>query len=443
MNRLSLPVISLLCLGSLGVACQVDTDDPSTSPMQRYEPIGQAIPSDDPVPDAGPVRIPDADVTLNPTDPRPHLELKFTEIPQDSALLRMTDLAFLPDDSGELIVVDKDGEVVHMRMTDDGAETLGRFVVEDTYTRDDSGLVSVAFDPDFAENRFFYLGVTISKETNVIRRYELLADDYEATAASETLVIEVTGEDAPRAWHNVGSIGFTEEGYMWAIFGDKVLDDVAQDPMSLLGKVLRIIPEHDEDGGFSVPDDNPFNDGSGHPAVYALGLRSPWKAAYKDGVLFIGDIGLDTFEEVNRLSAPGENFGWPVHEGPCTEDCAQMSDPWVYYGRGSSAPFVQDDERATSARLRSVWVAGIYEPREADRYQGLLTDQVLLGDTFSGFVRARPMDGSTPSVHVGHLWLPTAMAQGPDDYVYAVGLGTWPVDAPMRLSPIYRAELVR
>ena len=66
---------------------------------------------------------------------------------------------------------------------------------------------------------------------------------------------------------------------------------------------------------------------------------------------------------------------------------------------------------------------------------------IVFGDTFSGFVRASHIDGDGESVHVGHLWLATAMAQGPDGYVYATGLGTWPMDALMRLAPIYRVEL--
>ena len=54
---------------------------------------------------------------------------------------------------------------------------------------------------------------------------------------------------------------------------------------------------------------------------------------------------------------------------------------------------------------------------------------------------ARPIDGSTNSYPVGHVTYLTGMAQAPDGYVYATALGTWPVDAPMTASPIYRIVL--
>ena len=59
-------------------------------------------------------------------------------------------------------------------------------------------------------------------ETNVIRRYRFDATDYTGIAQSGVEVIRARGEEARRSWHNVGSIGFTERGYLWALFGDNV-----------------------------------------------------------------------------------------------------------------------------------------------------------------------------------------------------------------------------
>jgi glucose/arabinose dehydrogenase len=415
-----------------------DSDLPDTGP---FEPIGRIVNDATVTVDGAQPGDADPATGVDEGVDAPTLRLKFVPIVQDSSALRFTDLAFIPDSNGQFIAVDKDGDVFHMQLTDDGARTLGRFNIEDTYTVEDSGLISVTIDPRYADNGFFYLGLSISRETNVIRRYRLLAGDYPATYASQTPVIEVTGEGSRRPWHNVGSIGFTDDGYLWALFGDKVLDDEAQNPASPLGKLLRIIPSHEDEGGYRSPVDNPYNDGSGHPAVYALGLRSPWKGTYHDGRWFISDVGLETYEEVNLLEGPAQNFGWPLHEGPCAEMCGTSTPPWIAYGRGSSAPFVRADLEATAARKRSAWVGVVYKPNDADPYRGLWNDTLVFGDMFSGFVRARPVNGETASVHVGHLWLATSMAQGPDGYVYATGLGTWPTDAPMRLAPIYRVEL--
>ena len=58
-----------------------------------------------------------------------------------------------------------------------------------------------------------------------------------------------------------------------------------------------------------------------------------------------------------------------------------------------------------------------------------MDDTLLFGDAFSGFVRARGVDDDA-SVHVGHVWGATGMAEGPDGYLYVTALGTWPIDAP-------------
>ena len=124
-------------------------------------------------------------------------------------------------------------------------------------------------------------------------------------------------------------------------------------------------------------------------------------------------------------------------------DCADTIGPWVHYGRGSRDAFVRADADATSARWRSVWVGLAYRPMDGvpDPYRRRWTDVLVFGDTFSGFVRARNLDGLQPSYHAGHVAHITAMAQGHDGYVYATGLGTWPIDAPMTFSPIYRVVL--
>ena len=171
-------------------------------------------------------------------------------------------------------------------------------------------------------------------------------------------------------------------------------------------------------------------------------MRSPGKV-FTRMVNGFGDIGLDSYEEVNQIVLPGDNFGWPDSEGPCEADCEGMIDPWVYYGRSSRHPFVVDDDDASSSRLRSVWVGPIYSPipNTPDPYRGRWKNVLVFGDAFSGFVRARPIDGSTNSYPVGHVTYLTGMAQAPMVMCTPRLSGTWPVDAPMTASPIYRIVL--
>ena len=92
------------------------------------------------------------------------------------------------------------------------------------------------------------------------------------------------------------------------------------------GKILRIDPET----GKGVPG-NPFfentNPGSIRSKVWALGLRNPFRMSLKPervalnpadanpGVLYLGDVGWQTYEEIDVVNKPGMNFGWPFYEG--------------------------------------------------------------------------------------------------------------------------------
>ena len=171
----------------------------------------------------------------------PRLSLDFNEIEHDAGALRLTDIVFIPN-SDELFVVDKDGAVIHMRLDANQARRLGEFVIEDTWTDSDAGLISIALDPDYASNQFIYVGLSIDMETNVIRRYRFDATDYTGIAQSGVEVIRARGEGARRSWHNVGSIGFTERGYLWALFGDKVRQEQAQDLSSLFSPSFASFP---------------------------------------------------------------------------------------------------------------------------------------------------------------------------------------------------------
>ncbi|MCA9526372.1 MAG: PQQ-dependent sugar dehydrogenase [Myxococcales bacterium] len=411
-------------------------DDGGGDAAGPFRPIGQT--------DAGATTDARVDGADEGTSALP-LRLRLVPIEQDSGALRITDITFAPGGDSRFLVTDKDGEVILMQLEVGRARRLGGFQVPGTWIDSDAGLIAAAFDPDFAENGFFYLGLSTSQETNVIRRYTLDPDDFAASLASEVEIISITGPRSPRSWHNVGSIGFTDEGYLWALFGDKVLDEPALDVQSPLGSLVRIIPDRrpfPTEGGYTVPDDNPYADGSGHPAVYAKGFRSPWKGHYVDGRWFTSDVGLDTFEEVNLIDRPGLSFGWPAVEGPCEGDaCMGYAPPFVSWGRSGSHPFVREDPEATASRLRSAWVGWQYRPNDLDPYGGRWDDVITFGDAFVGYIRAQRTDGQGSSWHVAHHTFVTGWSQGPDGFVYVTALGTWPVDAPVAPSPIMRAVL--
>jgi len=374
-----------------------------------------------------------------PVIPPGALQVRLEQVPYETTLDYVTDLAFTPDASGEFLAIDLYGKFEHARLDADGAVSLMSGKFDDVYAEFDAGQLGVAIDPDFAENGFFYIATNLAKNHVQLRRYTLVRDSFAQTHDSEVVILELRVASSPR-WHNITSLGFDEEGVMWVLVGDKGLFDPAQDESDLLGSLIRILPSKvDGVGGYATPEGGPAYSPTSDPAVYAIGIRSPWKGRYHEGRWFFGDVGLDDVEEVNVIGAPGQNFGWPVVEGPCAEDirgtepdCSLYDDPWVYYGRSSSEQFVRDDLRASATNKRSVYVGWIYQPTENDRYGGLWNDVVVWGDAYVGFMRAAELDDPASSWHLGHMQFPTAWGQAPDGFVYVT---SYPAEPPDNVGP--------
>ena len=129
--------------------------------------------------------------------------------------------------------------------------------------------------------------------------------------------------------HNGGQLQFGPDGYLYLGTGDGGgggdPGENAQDPESLLGKLLRIAPA--AGGGYDSPSSNPFAAGPGRDEVFALGLRNPWRFSFDraNGHLTIGDVGQGSWEEIDHLPAAaaagcelrlGQPRGQPPVRGP-------------------------------------------------------------------------------------------------------------------------------
>jgi len=194
------------------------------------------------------------------SDPQPPeippgvLQVRFEQVPYNTTLEYVTDLAFVPNGSGEFLAIDLFGRLEHARLDSDGAVVLmsGRF--EDVYTEFDAGQLGLALDPGFANNGLFYVATNLATNHVQIRRYTLYRGSFPQTRDSEVVIVDLRVSSSPR-WHNISSLGFDEEGVMWALVGDKGLFEPAQDPTSLLGSLIRIIPSTLEGvGGYTTPE---------------------------------------------------------------------------------------------------------------------------------------------------------------------------------------------
>ena len=187
----------------------------------------------------------------------------------------------------------------------------------------EKGLLGLAFHPDFGANRRFFINYTRRaglQLQSVISEFSASnVNPNQADAASERQLLIV---NQPFDNHKGGQLAFGPDGALYIAFGDGGSGGDpfgnGQNVLTLLGKILRI----DVDGPFApgkqyaIPADNPFALGGGLPEIWAYGLRNPWRFSFDraTGRLFAGDVGQDSFEEVD-LIVNGGNFGWNIMEG--------------------------------------------------------------------------------------------------------------------------------
>lgn len=384
-------------------------------------------------------------IDAGPDGGTPRLALRFEPIElEGGAPLAITEIAFVPG-TADFLALTKSRTVTLFRLDGDRAIRIGELDVPGVDDRADCGLLSVAFDPEFADNQLVYFAACESTQYSFISRHRFDPDDLGSIAATASPVIRVGADDATEAWHNIGSIGFDRDGYLWALFGDKNRSARAQDVSTNLGAVIRIAPERVE-AGYQPAPGNPFAGVAGHsPDLVAKGLRSPWRGALDHaGRLWIGDVGNSMFEEVNVSRFAGENFGASIVEGACTESCDALTDPVVTWDRSSGHRYAQEDPDASATTRRVVWV-GVDYPRTVtvDRYQGRLFEKMLVGDFCTGWIRAIGLDDDGAVIHdeaAGHLAAATSWTVGPDGYVYASSYGSclaW----PYRAGAVHRAVL--
>ena len=192
-------------------------------------------------------------------------------------------------------------------------------------TGGESGLLSIAFAPDYARSRRFYVYYTDNDGFITIAGYHRSRSTPDrALPGSRRTIMRVPHG---RFNHKGGQIQFGPDGRLYAGFGDGGgggdPDRNAQNLGRILGKMVRIDPR--PGGGYSIPRDNPFRGRAGARAeVYAYGLRNPYRFSFdrRRGHLTVGDVGQDAVEEIDfvpnrRGRAPrgGYNFGWSVFEG--------------------------------------------------------------------------------------------------------------------------------
>ena len=268
-------------------------------------------------------------------------------------------------------------------------------------TGNERGLLSVAFDPHYAQNGRFYIDYTDRNGDTVIARYNVSSTNPNVADPSSRVQLLFIPQPYPN--HNGGQLQFGPDGYLYIGMGDGGSGgdpgNRAQNLSELLGKLLRI----DVSGAtYSVPPSNPFvTRANARGEIWAFGLRNPWRFSFDraSGDLWIADVGQGDWEEIDFQSATsigGENYGWRRMEGthcftPST-NCrdATMSLPVIEYGHVAGACSVTGGYVYRGARylgLQGTYIYGDYcngviwgARRDAN---GIVTSRVLTDAPFT------------------------------------------------------------
>ncbi len=235
-----------------------------------------------------------------------------------------------PGQAGRFYVLEKgDPGRVRTLVPGDAAPTTFLDLSGVSSARGEGGLLGLAFHPDYAANGRLFVSYTARPASPapgtriLVSRVSEFArsatDPLAVDPATERVVLEV---DQPEDNHNGGTVDFGPDGLLYIGLGDGGGGgdpyDNGQDPTTLLGAILRIDVDEVPDGAaYGVPDDNPFaqTDGPERPEIFAYGFRNPFKFDVNEFGVWVGDVGQDTWEEVNRVEAGG-NYGWNEAEGP-------------------------------------------------------------------------------------------------------------------------------
>ena len=246
------------------------------------------------------------------------IDLQLTQV---TGLEAVVDIKHAGDNSGRLFLLQQPGVV---RIHKNGTLLSTGFIdiSNKVLTGSEHGLLSLDFSPNFSSNGRVYLYYSNLEGNTVLSRFIAQGDHLDPDSEEILLVI-----NQPFANHNGGRIEFGPDGMLYLGLGDGGSagdpQGNAQNPQTLLGKLIRLDVESPA-SGFVIPADNPFaNDPGTRSEIWATGLRNPWRMAFDSltGDLYIADVGQDKFEEVDFqpvTSTGGENYGWNTLEA---NDC--------------------------------------------------------------------------------------------------------------------------
>lgn len=365
------PALALGVLLLAATGCGDDSDDPT--------------PATDPGP-TGTATAPEGTAETNGDPPElTSLDGVSVDLEQVAELDRPISLASRSG-TQDVYVSEQDGRLRRISLDGDGSYDVADQVVLDLTDEVDGsgerGLIGFDFSPDGEQLYVHYSD--LDGHTNV-DEYEMDGNNVLTDTRRQVFFTE-----QPLPNHNGGQLTFGPDGYLYLALGDGGgagdPGEHGQDPTTVLGAILRIDPDSDNNG-YTIPNDNPFADGdAGAPEVWVYGLRNPWRFSFDsaNGDLWIADVGQAEVEEINWLPADdglgrGANMGWPVLEGTeqfsGEEPTADMVDPIFEYRHGDGVCSITGGYLYRGSMIENMQGTYIYGDLCVPEIRGLLADE--------------------------------------------------------------------
>ena len=338
---------------------------------------------------------------------------RVTEIRQVDAAGKYS---YVAEQSGKIRLLQSDGSVDEVFL-DISAQVRS--------TGFEQGLTGLAFAPTFPVDRSFYVHYIRNDGASVVSRFKSMPDDPRTADAMSEEALLVLGQPSPI--HNCNKLEFGPDGYLYIGCGDGGPGtnpvNAPRDLTHLYGKILRVDVTSPPPGqAYGIPPDNPYAGiGGASPEIWASGLRNPYRFGFDllTGDLWLGDVGQERQEELNRVPATapfGVDFGWTTMEGVlCFRPVLDCDTNGIWL------PIHTYDHVAGRCAI-------VVGPRLRGRGYGAFRDLVVFGDFCTGEVFAlTERCGSFEPRTLGRIDAQiTAFALGPDGdlLVGTYGIGT-------------------
>lgn len=316
---------------------------------------------------------------------------------------------YAPGDTSRMFIAERGGDIKILNL---GSGAISTFMTSTQLAsangltapsgqNSEQGLLGMAFDPNYATNRRFYVNYTGTSGHTFVRSFVTQAGNPNLVDGNSGAA-NILNFNQDFSNHNGGWMGFGPDNQLYIATGDggsgNDPNNRALDRNQFLGKMLRITPNTTSAGSYTIPADNPFvGVPNTNPAVWAYGLRNPWRNSFdrQTGDFYIADVGQNAREEINFQAAGtpgGRNYGWRQFEGTGSTGLSGSSNQGT---TPDTKPIFQYSH--SGANGRSITGGYVYRgPLEA------LQGQYFYGDYVGRTLLSFKFDGSAPGSFNGN-----------------------------------------